>query len=429
MKRNHFVVFLFGVIFAQKINFVGWIYIGEILSCLYIFINLQKLRFSNFEKQLMLVSAFALVLQLFLDLYHNVEMAKLSKSAASYIVFPAVIIFLSRYLWSNKDFKIPVVFFIGTLLGGFITIFYMESILFFSNPWKWGIGGILIFTFLIVPLYYNYEKDVSKVFLIAFSIVVIFFSLLYYSRYLLLVYGLSLISYWLFHGRKESRLKFFNKKSTFWLLPTIYFFIILAVGAIFIKVTPAQFETYFEKAAERNVRQGQGQFGIILGARADVISAFYAIKDKPLLGHGSYPADENLKYKIKQIEFLLKYNYIQQFPDQGYISILDESYIPSHSFLFNAMVTAGILGCIYWLFLTYFMVKNYVNHLNYLPLFFFTQIIFYFCNLFLSPWGGPTRIRLAIFFGLFILYLELVKKIKSEKQQNKKANESDNLLS
>ena len=32
--------------------------------------------------------------------------------------------FLESFGDSNKDFKIPVVFFIGTLLGGFITIFY-----------------------------------------------------------------------------------------------------------------------------------------------------------------------------------------------------------------------------------------------------------------------------------------------------------------
>ena len=95
--------------------------------------------------------------------------------------------------------------------------------------------------------------------------------------------------------------------------------------------------------------------------------------------------------------------------------------IPAHSYIFNSMVTAGILGGAFWIFLTYFIAKNYANYSNYLPFIFHFCIIYYFYSLFFSPWGAASRINLEINLSLLILYIASMESNKS-RQQNKKKN-------
>ena len=164
----------------------------------------------------------------------------------------------------------------------------------------------------------------------------------------------------------------------------------------------------FQKIAEKNYEQGKGQFGIVASARIDLIGALYAIKDRPLLGYGSYAIDKDLKYRTKQFDFLHEYGYVEQIPNSQYIDVFFGTQVPSHSFLFDTMVSAGILGSIFWIFLTHFIVKNYVNNANRLPLFFHFMIVVYLNNLFFTPWAAVHRITLSLTIVLLILYIELI---------------------
>ena len=156
-------------------------------------------------------------------------------------------------------------------------------------------------------------------------------------------------------------------------------------------------------------------------SRSALVSAFYAIKDRPIIGHGSYPEDKNMKYVTKQFEFLYKFGYAGNMPSIDQMNRLFGRVIPAHSYIFNSMVTAGILGGAFWIFLTYFIAKNYANYSNYLPFFFHFCIIYYFYSLFFSPWGAPSRMNLEINLSLLILYIASMESNKS-RQQNKKKN-------
>ena len=208
MKQNPIVVFLFGVIFLQKITFVGWVYIGEIIACVYVLFNYNRLYFSEFEKKLIFFTFFAAILTFILDLYHQVEINRLLKGFFSYIIFAAVIIFLTRYLGNKNNFIKAVVFFLGAMLGTYVTFFYGGNVYFLTNPWKWGLGKFLILFVLIYPLLY--KKDFSKTFFIIFSIVIGYFSLVYYSRSMLLIFLLSLSIYCLCYNSNYVSLNFFK---------------------------------------------------------------------------------------------------------------------------------------------------------------------------------------------------------------------------
>ena len=212
MKQNPIVVFLFGIIFLQKITFVGWIYIGEIISCVYCLFNYNRLHFSEFEKKLIFFTLFATILTLILDLYHQTEIKRLLKGIFSYIVFASVVIFLTRYLGNKINFTKAVLFFLGAMFGTYVTFFYGGNVYFLSNPWKWGLGKFLILFVLIFPLLY--KKDLSKTFFIIFSVIIAYFSMIYYSRSMLLIFLLSLFVYCLCYNSNKFSLNFFKGKFT-----------------------------------------------------------------------------------------------------------------------------------------------------------------------------------------------------------------------
>ena len=112
MKENNLIVFLFGILFVQKIVIVGQVYIGEIIAVFYLLFHFFKLRFTDFEKKLIYFTFFIALLQGFSDLYNSTDLDKSLKGFFTYIVFAAAIIFLSRYLKSDKSFNKAIFFFI-----------------------------------------------------------------------------------------------------------------------------------------------------------------------------------------------------------------------------------------------------------------------------------------------------------------------------
>lgn len=416
MNHNLLFYFLFGIIFEQKIIIIGQIAIGEIISVVYLFFRFFNLKFSDFEKQLLFFTFSIVAIQIISDVYNATSINKTLKGFSTYIVFSATLIFLCRYLSSVSNFNKVIYFFLGTIFGKIIIWYFFDfNYYFFSNPWKWGIANSIIVGTYIFAL--KKEKDFSKFFIILFSIFITYASLIYNSRALLLVYILSIGTYFIIYQSKNYNLKFFNKKSTFMLLPFMYVFITIIFGIVATNLNQIpKFSNSFEKMAQKNISEGQGDFGIVVSSRSAVIGAFHAIKDKPFLGHGSYPEDKGMKYKMKQFEFLYDYGYSSSIPSPAQVSHLYGRYIPAHSYLFNSMVTGGIFAGIFWLFLTYFITKNYVTYGNYLPFIFHYWIIHYFYALFFSPWGAGPRLNLAIQLTIFILYLSSLKKDISIKE-------------
>ena len=109
----------------QKIVIVGQVYIGEIIAVIYLLFNFFKLRVTDFEKKLIYFTCFIAVLQGFSDLYNSTDLDKSLKGFFTYPVFTAAIIFLSRYLKSDKSFNKVIFFFIGTSVGKFQTHFFL----------------------------------------------------------------------------------------------------------------------------------------------------------------------------------------------------------------------------------------------------------------------------------------------------------------
>jgi O-antigen ligase len=81
-------------------------------------------------------------------------------------------------------------------------------------------------------------------------------------------------------------LNIFNSKLTFFFLPVVIFLIILALSKT--TIITSKF-VLFDKLNNKNELQQSEMSNLIFSARPEFFVYLNAIKDKPFLGHGSYP--------------------------------------------------------------------------------------------------------------------------------------------
>ena len=97
MKQGNFIIFLFGVLFAQKVIIIGELYIGELISLIYIFFYIFRLKLNDFELKLIGYTFLTVLLILLVNFYHGTDFDKNMKGIFAFITFCSTIIFLTRY--------------------------------------------------------------------------------------------------------------------------------------------------------------------------------------------------------------------------------------------------------------------------------------------------------------------------------------------
>ena len=148
--------------------------------------------------------------------------------------------------------------------------------------------------------------------------------------------------------------------------------------------------------------QESGDYGVLVGGRPETLVAIQAIRDTPILGHGSFP------YGQKYVQLKQDIQYEHGYTDSD--EPIEEEYpvIPTHSHLTMAWVEGGILGGICWIYIFALTVRS-TFHLSSLrpglaPLYCYFLVGFLWDILY-SPFGSVNRIWGAYFILLsyFIL--------------------------
>jgi hypothetical protein len=157
-----------------------------------------------------------------------------------------------------------------------------------------------------------------------------------------------------------------------------------------------------EDVKEKEKSQAAGDYGLFLGGRTEIISSFYAIRDSPILGHGSWAKNP---YYDQMMYYFLK--------DAGYKAGRDVSeLIPTHSHLWGAWVESGILGAIFWgyiFFLTFKVpLKLYkINEpIKYVTLFVAFTLLW---DILFSPYGADRRLTQPFFTVVILTVLDNIK--------------------
>ena len=164
-----FLPFLLGAIASQKLNIGGEIYVGEMLALIYLIVKFGKFNLLQFERRLLGFAFIWFCAQLVSDLINATKFLDALKGTLAPLVFGCTIFSLIDYFKNNIN-RLPA-FLLGAACGELIyhQLFPSESYLF--NPWKWGLGGVVLTIFVV---YFSFLFKKKKYFYIIWNIGSIF---------------------------------------------------------------------------------------------------------------------------------------------------------------------------------------------------------------------------------------------------------------
>lgn len=152
-----------------------------------------------------------------------------------------------------------------------------------------------------------------------------------------------------------------------------------------------------DAAAQKYAQQSTGRFGVLIAGRPEILGALPAIRDSPIIGHGSWARDPKYVYDMLAGLARLGYAPVGRPPETFDL-------IPSHSHLLGAWVEGGIAGAAFWLIVLGLAVSVlatlYRARVRFTPLIVFLAFLLVW-NVLFSPYGAQTRIIAA--FAIVVL--------------------------
>jgi O-antigen ligase len=148
-----------------------------------------------------------------------------------------------------------------------------------------------------------------------------------------------------------------------------------------------------------------------VGGRPETLVAIQAIRDSPIIGHGSFP------FGVKYLQLKQDIQYEHGYSDSDEAEDTEFPVIPTHSHLTLAWVEGGILGGICWIYIFVLVLRAVLRlsaqrpHMA--PLYSYLLVNFLWDILY-SPFGSVNRMRAAFFILLsyFILRTPAVKTVR-----------------
>jgi O-antigen ligase len=265
-----------------------------------------------------------------------------------------------------------------------------------SLMWKFGLSGAVAIAALLVSSHYYAQKRYYISFFISIGLGAL--NLYYGFRSQLVVHLISAVLILpLFDRAQVLRSGVRRGKGTL----RVMLLLVLAGGAAYaanaaIKMA-SELGVFDESLSQKFQGQAKGDLGVLFGGRPETLVAIQAIRDSPILGHGSYPVDQ--KYLALKQDIQYEHGY----SDTDTADDVEDPVIPTHSHLTMAWVESGILGGICWL---YFMILTFraVLELGSLrpplaPLYCYL-LVWFMWDILYSPFGSVNRVWAAYFILL-----------------------------
>jgi hypothetical protein len=153
---------------------------------------------------------------------------------------------------------------------------------------------------------------------------------------------------------------------------------------------------FFDESIQAKFQsQSEGKFGVLVGGRPETLVAIQAIRDSPILGHGSFAVDP----KYLQLKQDIQYEY--GYADTDMPDDTDEATaIPTHSHLTQAWVESGIFGGIFWIYVLWLTFRAIfqvtLERPALAPLYSYLLLNFVW-NILYSPFGSVNRMWATYF--------------------------------
>jgi len=333
-------------------------------------------------KTFILLAGLWLFGQVVTDLVRHTPFRDWSRGWAKIIFF--IINFAALCMLIERRPRRIVLYAAGLSLGYTLKFFLNPDIYAIGAPWKFGYGVPLTWAIILLAtvLYREHSFHRMLVFVILAGIGLVNIIQGFRSLGGVILLTLIFLGVRSFRRRRTSNFRAVSKREF------VLVIIVLLIGAwasLAVYSTLAKSGILGEKAKALYERQSTGKFGILLGGRLAVLSAALAIKDSPLLGHGSWAKDP------RYVELLLE---IQRRLGYIFLRAPETDLIPTHSIILGAWVEAGLLGAIVWIWAAFvamrFLSSAFGKDLKLAPFVVFFAFQFLWDLLF-SPYGAVRR--------------------------------------
>ncbi|WP_454726783.1 MULTISPECIES: hypothetical protein [Cupriavidus] len=382
--------FILGAIAAQKIVVGGEFFLGEIFSFVYLFLNFRRLEIKGALKMIVILGIVWAICQFGSDQINEVAALDSIKGIGAPIVFVSTITALSIYF--GRDYRRMPSFLVGAIIGLVPGYIIFPNDYFQGNPWKWGMGQVIIVFFSIYFSFFVKRKSIS--FLFSFVAIFLLISITNDSRNMAVLPLFAAIAYLALRSKRSgTALRWFRGQFWFTRLSIILILAVLVANAAFSLLFSSEWflENLPIESAEKFQKQAMGEYGVLLGGRSETLVSIDAFLAKPFLGHGSWAKDKD---GYRQLLATRKYELGYSDNDDLHG---DLDLIPVHSYLMGALVWAGIGGGLFWIFLIRSILHEILMNSRYLGFYFYNGAIGLIWNILFSPFGANARWDAAVF--------------------------------
>jgi hypothetical protein len=286
--------------------------------------------------------------------------------------------FLTLWLLINKSPRRFLIYGFGLVSGQLLTLVINPSPYFKGSPWKFGYGWpltLLVFLLCTTLPFFRKHTSLMTLFMLGAAMTNLFMG----ARSLALTSLLASVYIFSRRSTQNSRVRKFS----------------LALTVVTVMLSALLFVSLYEHLAENGIlgekakdtfeTQQQGEGGLLLGGRGEIMVSSMAIADSPIIGHGSWARDPKYMFILEERRRQLGYG--RHFYGKG------NDLIPSHSYIFGAWVEAGVMGAVFWFYILCIVVQTLLKVNGREPILpisiFMASALFW--NIFFSPYGATER--------------------------------------
>lgn len=402
-SRNAFAcifLFLIPLLYLWKMELVGTFIVFELLVgmvSLPILVRLLDAKLEPVLQKIILLAFIWLASQIVTDMYRHTNYTDYLRGWARICFFLTNIAAVWKLMAGRPERIIWLV--LGSVLAGMVNAFISVGFQFDPGSWKtawfwpFTIGfillcarlrnGFIIGMLVLVLVVINGVMEIRSAAGICFGIVLFMVASEFIFKNRLLLRGLS--------TGKQVGLSIF---AVFFGIILINGFSALAISGVMGQNLQSKAESQLARGSTYVYNWPMASFWApLIGGRVEMIVSTEAIKDSPILGHGSWAVD------MKYVDLFSTYSGADVDTQRLQNEYGESGLIPTHSHFFGAWVDAGITGGVFWLVLLVLVIRALfvllIRPFPYKVIYAFFLIAFCW-DVFFSPFDTGRRLQNAI---------------------------------
>jgi hypothetical protein len=389
-------LFILGAAGAYSVNIVGALPGDEVLLFLFLPILLLARGKRAFDRQYLLFYLLTLgwlLGTILADEYNGIAAFNRAKGTARVVFF--CLDFMALAILINNQTRKFIVFSLSIVaVMLFIAGHFQGETL---TAFKFGGSSTVIILALLASSYFYAQRRYKICIGIAIALAVLNLGFAFRSQVVIILVS-SILTLPIFTGRVAAKGRSISHSKNVLRVVALLAF---AGGSAYLAnqvIKYAATQGFFDESTQdKFTQQSKGKLGVLFGGRPETLVAIQAIRDNPIIGHGSFAAD------VHYLELMQQLQYEYGYSDSDAPEEVEYPVIPTHSHLTMAWVESGILGGLLWIYILVLTIRAILRLVlirpNLAPLYSYLLVNFIWDILY-SPFGSVNRM-----WGAYLILL------------------------